>query len=329
MWLDGRSAVVIFYIISGFLITLTIHTNYVDTPREFYLNRFIRLFLPLWSIIVPVWVLLSLSGHFSLSPFREVNIYTLISTLSVVGQDLGFLFAVSKEGAIVWQPVGHSGSATLLAMYSPDSPLFSIALEIYFYVLAPFVVVSFRRTIILTSMGALFFLYLLLSHNNAVWLWYHLPISTWLYFGSGSLAWHLVNGEPKKRTCIYVLFSAISCLALAFPIGSAVVYLVVVAGLPSLAAMSRANMLDRYIGDLSYPLYVVHFPVLLLTQGRPFLVNSFWTTLTISVLVALVVHHLVEIPTARLRNRVRSKAKHLSNLYKSCQDPSVEAVCGR
>jgi peptidoglycan/LPS O-acetylase OafA/YrhL len=64
----------------------------------------------------------------------------------------------------------------------------------------------------------------------------------------------------------------------------------------------------RFIGVLSYTLYLVHYPVLKLAEGwssNRLVVGL--TALSISMVLAYVIHVLVERPLARFRRRFGSR----------------------
>src|SRR5262245_47535053 len=72
---DGRQAVQIFYIISGFYMEMVLSGRYASA-RDFYLSRFLRIFPTYWVILGAILLLSAVSGMLfgnwlSLAPFAN------------------------------------------------------------------------------------------------------------------------------------------------------------------------------------------------------------------------------------------------------------------
>src|SRR5262249_5898882 len=136
LWVDGRSAVFIFYIISGYLITKVLSEVYTTGAGHFYVNRLLRIFAPAIVVFACSWVLF-LGLHATFPPlasnFLWVKVYSLISGATILFQDLASLFGVTGDGELVWQPFGDDETrAVSLSRYQYNGPLFTVAIELYF-----------------------------------------------------------------------------------------------------------------------------------------------------------------------------------------------------
>jgi peptidoglycan/LPS O-acetylase OafA/YrhL len=88
----------------------------------------------------------------------------------------------------------------------------------------------------------------------------------------------------------------------ALPLGWWMTLLVTTAALPILFDYSRRSKVDTWIGELSYPVYLNHFVVMVMLQKHGLVVN--WLTMPLGA-VALAVPMLmcVDRPLEKLRHR--------------------------
>ena len=156
LFVGGRLAVQMFYIISGFLISfiLTENINYKDL-KKFYLNRFLRLF-PVYyfsSLILLVLYIYQYSyteKDIFFHTFHQVDIigklYFIFSNLFILGQDFAF-FSLIIDGKIL--PSFSFGSPEYAVYNGHISHVsWTLSLEIMFYILAPFII---RRQLMLIT----------------------------------------------------------------------------------------------------------------------------------------------------------------------------------
>ena len=194
LWIGGREAVLAFYMISGFLITLVLHRAYRDRPLAFYGNRVLRIYGPAFVTFVLVlffhW-LLGIRNGLPQSGVLWADIFSAITDVSLVGQDLAWLFAIGPDGLPLWQPIGTVGlGKPYLYELQINAPLFTLAIELYFYALAPFVVRTLPRALCFAAFGTAYHLALHVSGSASVGLSYQFFPASWFYFGAGSLAYY-------------------------------------------------------------------------------------------------------------------------------------------
>jgi peptidoglycan/LPS O-acetylase OafA/YrhL len=322
LWVDGRSAVFIFYVISGYLITRVLNEVYVSSNANFYANRALRIFVPA-TVVFVLSSLFYCAVSASFPPFRSdyiwVKVYSLLSGIVIFFQDFSFLFGVTQSGDVVWHPYGDKETtAVSLSHFQYNAALFTVAIELYFYILAPFIVRKPWGALGLAWVG---FAY----HALTTWLGiyslafnYHILLAAWFYFGSGAVCYWVHRSECLVVTvACYVTLAAFSTFVLQVrEIGSPEMYLALILALPALIQLSRKVALDAYLGHYSYLIYIVHVPAMQIyahvagiwPSGR----DSFWIIVAASFALAAVLHHAVERPVEILRARIRGNAPAIS-----------------
>lgn len=262
-------AVNFFFIISGFYMAMVLNEKYKDiSPIHFYKSRAFRIF-PIYYVGVFIAIFVSfgaIGGFFDHLPIGA-KIFFIIQNLFIFGQDLPYLLCIKT---------------TSLACASPlemtiNIPSWSLAVELGFYLIAPYILKSEKKTFVFVLLGCGY----LLSINfinfplNSIDVFrsvdiyalnYYFYPSSFAFFGGGALAYHL-----SKRNSQSHYFAAILALFL-FSFTNTVMpfwhLLFISLAIPVLFDYTAKNRLDRSIGELSYPAYILHYPIL--TFFKPF-----------------------------------------------------------
>jgi peptidoglycan/LPS O-acetylase OafA/YrhL len=280
----GGRAVQMFYVISGFLITLILSGKYSADARGrwiFYTNRAVKIFVPYFAVLAGT-IILSLVAYVftgnaaSLAAFfAEAHnmsagtwAYAIFSNLTLFGLDWGSFLAY-RDGSLVWDLHALEQPGAAVGMFSVNNPAWTLSIELTFYLIAPFLV---RRH----------FLALVLSAFALQAIRYHAYHIGWFSYGTdnrffpfelglflyGALLYRandLLRADVRLQAPI-----AFGCLALAvvmpdyFRDGYYQFYGLVGLLLPTLFGFSNRHKWDRWLGDFSYPIYVVHYPVAVL-----------------------------------------------------------------
>jgi len=191
----------------------------------------------------------------------------------------------------------------------------SLSLEVYFYLIAPWVTRS-RSMLALLLVGSFLLKasgYVFGFFADDPWNYRFFPSELCVFlFGCVSYQ-HLQNWRIRNSLVAYgsaVVFSAIVLFSHRlqvrdFPNGIGL-FCILIALLPTLAAIQKSSMLDSFCATLSYPIYIVHLVIILLTD-RLLELNYFPVSpngrIALIVLLTMIagyaVHHLVEKPVSR------------------------------
>jgi peptidoglycan/LPS O-acetylase OafA/YrhL len=237
---DGKAAVVGFLLVSGYSIAASL-----DREREgFYRRRFLRVY-PLYFVAVIFAIVLEAwtGGHLDLPP------HTLDSFGWVTA--LGNLLLLQTFAV---KPIQFNG------------PVWSLSVEVFYYLLAPLFARLPRNGLLAiiacssvcyalpkhTDWG---FIYLVLSKLNALeymWCWL-LGFLLWRDRSPLTIALALV-GIPQ------MIFGDNTAQPLAVVTYTVTLVLLIAGGI---RVPERLKSFADYLGDLSYPLYLFHYPTLI------------------------------------------------------------------
>ena len=342
--LGAVAAVQSFYMISGFYMALILTEKYrgPGSYRLFLTNRLLRLYPMYWVVAIAslaVWLIASAAfgkpgplaaGHDLNWP---AHLFVRLTDVFIVGQDLTLFLGVDSDGGLYWTKSFRATPPPYVWQFVLVPPAWSLSIEILFYLIAPFLV---RRStpiialVMVASLGLRGYIYFGLDLNEDPWIYRFFPTEL-AFFLAGSLAyrvyrWLLTQRPPRSLALAITAFYLLVTLSYQFlpnpeflgVFGKlwpfhALTWLVI----PWLFLTSQQSRVDRYIGELSYPLYIVHFWVLwVIPTGWRFAgvpSESGWVSLTVwlgAVICAIGLHHLVGVPLERYRQaRVRAAAQ--------------------
>lgn len=295
----GLIAVQCFYIISGFYMALVLTQQYT-TRTNFYFNRFLRLYPTYWFLLVASTLLFLILGK---PTFVNVilnsdvlhwdgKIFMLFANVFIFGSDIMMFMFPSPDG-LRFTSDFSAHAATLWSPYHSMPQAWTLPVEMLFYAIAPFVVKSPARLmgIFILSMIVRYFVYAHISANDP-WTYRFFP-SEAAFFCAGALAFH-VYGVTKKlrvsREIGLIFFVAIILYITNFNrvpplIGNTFLfsgrllqfYGVVLMALPFVFHLTRDNRLDRWLGEMSYPIYLTHLFVIAGASHLPHLSASLYS----------------------------------------------------
>jgi peptidoglycan/LPS O-acetylase OafA/YrhL len=274
----GFIGVDIFYVISGYLITGLILREIEKTGtldlRSFYQRRIKRL-LPT-SVFV-----LFVTAIFAWILFPPI-------TRDALGRDLFAAAAYISNYLFAWWQNDYQN---LNATPSPFIHYWSLAVEEQFYLVWPLFILFLARygkkivlagIAITTLLSLLFSIYL--TQVAPIWAFYSLPTRAW-ELGFGALLLFLPETKKKIRILPWLGFFGIAISSFnfnentAFPGKNALVPVLATVFLmasikywPPLFNDLANSKLSQWLGAISYPLYLWHWPALVLPSsalGRP------------------------------------------------------------
>ncbi|MBI3518425.1 MAG: acyltransferase [Bacteroidetes bacterium] len=294
----GQVAVESFYMISGFYMALILNEKYIGPGyyKTFILSRFYRIFPVYWIVLVSA-LLLSLIGYAAFNnPYylaRYISNYQCLSgttiaylvleNVVVFGQDLLYFLRIDEHcrPEFVYNVLSykHAGFQYLLV---PQA--WSISIECLFYIIAPFLVtkkISWQLALVLTGLGckAFFDHYYYLCFDP--WTYRFFPFEL-AFFLAGSLAYRYYKYIQHKTVSPWLGYTLLTlciggvCLIDEIQMEenwrNSLFYIVVLCSLPYLFHAFKNNSTDRYIGELSFSVYISHH--LVVSVLRPYYFGS-------------------------------------------------------
>lgn len=302
----GHVAVTLFYVISGFLISRS-YENFrarSSVPAlGFYLDRLIRIY-PGYCVALGLTVLLIKYGR---SDFYSI-------------------------GATFPPPdlTGHvlRGNVYILRMNMDvpaiDNPTWSLAAEIQFYLAVPLLAIlpfPLFAAVVAASMGVQQYAYHALPPGDADWLAYRSLYGMLFVFCMGICLARL-DDRRFARLLAAVVALQVVLLTIVYPMTRPFAnYAIIAVALGVLVAVpvvdfaahsgpSWLKPIDRFIGDLSYPIFLMHFPAmycadLLYPQGKDMPPLWYALALGLCLVFALALHGGVQLPSEKLRYAIR------------------------
>lgn len=329
--LGGDTAVQGFFIISGFLIALVWDNKYADQPNGlfvFYTNRAARIYYLYWFVLV-VSILVALVTKYLTrdyppyftNPPRGLLLYSIFTNFFIFGSSqalwLGF------DGSLHYT-MDYTSSPYPVWRTMTLGPAWTLDLELTFYLLAPFLVRRNLRLlvgIVVASFAARFAWYAM-GYEKDPWTYRFFPFEIGLfvmgiitYRVSQALAW-----QPDRRI-LYAIFAAMVASIVFFPFRGSTwlifVFLFAFAALlPYVFALTRTWKVDRFLADMSFPLYLAHWPVWLFIR---YLFTPPWpeypgiVPAIASIAVAALLVIFIERPIERWRQaRIKPTAKAMA-----------------
>ncbi len=265
-------AVESFYIISGFYMALILTEKYTSV-RSFFATRALRIY-PMYLVVLLATFLLGAKGSFvSWTTYalrlQPLTLFSLIATNIVIfGQDILTFLGISAQGG--FYPTGDFHTVPLPALtFLLISQSWTIALELIFYLTAPLLVQRTSKLLITLTLFSLSIrLYLAsIGLSGDPWSYRFFPSELALFI-SGIMSYRLyirvrTMNIPRFVTLLTVplliaLISAFQYLAVPYEIKRWSFYALFMALLPLAFENARKSLLDRRIGEFSYPLYISH-----------------------------------------------------------------------
>lgn len=286
----GAMAVVLFYIISGFYMALVLNERY-GRARDFYIARALRIYPAYYATCA--LILLWYWWWPTATPFTSTMGQPLLAhaallamNFALFGQDLfqGMIDLLNFAPRPDWQVPALAIAAHFPRNFFTDPPFmligqaWTLGTELLFYLIAPFIVRSPKRIVLWfgVSAGIRAILIAGLGLPSFVWGYQFFP-ATLCIFLLGSAAYHLYRRIRNWRSVGPIASGIVVAAALlALPplvqnggifmvgadgydsLGLWLFYLVFAVSLAFLFARWKNNRFDRALGELSYPLYLVH-----------------------------------------------------------------------
>jgi peptidoglycan/LPS O-acetylase OafA/YrhL len=288
-WLNAGVAVLVFFMISGFYMALIINERYSKADSwqlRFYLSRLGRLFPAYLTVLLLglLWLAITTSptvftSNYSLGIWRQLLL--IFSNIFIIGQDLFqtvlMTNAYGKHNVVSDTSVSLLGLEFFQNQFMVIGQSWSLAEELIFYALAPLFIRRVRSIVVVLAMSIAvrsLFQWQSTSFPPIVWGYWFFP-STISFFCLGALG--------------YFGYKKVSCFSLAKTVGLILLglwlswvtfrlrnggilyegtdydsinhwlfYICLATSIPFIFLATKDYYFDRLLGELSYPLYLVH-----------------------------------------------------------------------
>ncbi|WP_197428731.1 acyltransferase family protein [Phnomibacter ginsenosidimutans] len=286
----GQLAVQAFYIISGFYMALILNEKYVSGNRGykiFIVNRALRLF-PIYWFILFATLLYSLAIGFNNNgaffPLLDIYIHhfselgwlasglLIFSNFFILFQDLILFLGVHIDTGQLFFTSDFLNTSPILHKFVLIPQAWTLSLELLFYLIAPFIVRKKLMVIISLLLISAFIKYTLhiWGLEKDPWSYRFFPAEL-MFFLLGTLAYRVIFIKIAGKRQYKILSLSMLTLLLsatffynqiALPGKSALYLTLIFLTLPFAFTFTKNISLDRYIGELSYPIYISHMLVL-------------------------------------------------------------------
>jgi len=313
--IDAHIAVQGFFVVSGYLIFQSWERS--SDWREYFVKRVRRIYPAYFTVVVAMAVI----GVFFTS--RDVvGYFTSIEWVRYLISNLAFLNFL--------QP-------TLPGVFADrvdpliNGPLWTIKVEVMFYLIVPLIAMLARRYRVIWVMAVLYvvsfiwaysFYHLYVTGGRGAYLKlsYQLPGQLSFFLGGGVLFYyfeifkrhaHLFGTAAALILLAHFNFGSVA-LALLYPAALSIVVIYLAECAPYLGNFGR-------FGDLSYGLYILHFPVLQMVAASGLIANpklAYAVGCLAAVVLAYLSWHLIEKPALfRSSHYRRAEGKEHPSLH--------------
>jgi peptidoglycan/LPS O-acetylase OafA/YrhL len=318
LW-SGNNWVIVFFVLSGFVLSLAASGGNRFVGTTYYPNRFVRLYIPVWAaLIVAVIAHVAISHSHIDGATLWLNLHDAPLSIGPAAHDVTLIHG------------GGGGSFTTV--------LWSLQWEVIFSLLLPlYLLIASRLNLILVAGVSLLIVLLAGAHNEYARYLPTFMLGTVIAYGRAGIVRHLT------RRRVWVTLGISSCFlagnwwmpsGVRQDVGEMLVALgaagLVICGMAGgqFAGLLRTRPF-QIVGRRSYSLYLVHEPLVVAMAfalgGRPSLPLLLVTALPVVAIVTELFYRLVERPSHRWA-RLAGQRVHAHSLR---WRPSIDCASGR
>jgi peptidoglycan/LPS O-acetylase OafA/YrhL len=326
-FIGAQLAVEVFFIISGFYMALILGEKY-NSKSTFITNRLLKIFPTYWVVLIlcAIYELFNLFFHYQTNqiseffkPDNHLNLSLILlfifNNLFIFGQDLILFFGLNiNKSTLFFTPNFREHQPPLYDfMLIPQA--WSLALELTFYLIAPFInklktkwlllimTISFSLRIYIYSLG----------YRNDPWTYRFFPNEIF-FFVSGILAYRLyryikkINISCALCNFLFVLYIIYLSTYQFIPnenLKEFFLFFATILSLPFIFHKTKNQKYDRFIGELSYPVYISHFLIINTITHFTNLNHDYLGLVAtiVSIILAVLLTHMVINPIDRIRQK--------------------------
>jgi len=337
----GQIAVQAFYMISGFYMTLILNEKYIgrnNSYKLFITNRLLRLYPIYWTVLiitvlgsVGVFVFSSGQSLGMLQPYYDnISImdmkslfFLVLSNIIMLFQDIVMFLGLDTASGNLYFTENFRQTNPPLYTFLLVPQAWTIGIEITFYLIAPFIVRKKIKFIVFLLLISVLLRVLLYQNGlkHDPWTYRFFPTEL-LFFLLGTIAYHMykkldkLNFKESYLKMIYglILFFTLSYSFFYIPYKIYAYFLIFFLSLPFVFILSKKWTKDRYIGELSYPIYISHILVLMLVRYLkiPIIGSIGLVTIILTILFSVLLNETIAKRIERIRqNRVKPTANNV------------------
>jgi len=303
---------------------LVLNTKYKDKPYYVFIrSRYLRLFPAYFAT-------LSLTFFYGLIAYSvrgtvewplqgwsrtitELDLWTLsalaFTNVFILGQDVLSLFHHNLSGGL---ELGLSGLVTNESFggYMLIPQAWTLGIELTFYIIAPFLTrqrISVVMAVMLASLSCKLIMFPAAGLHSSAMGYRFFPFEL-VFFCLGILAYHTYCRLTKWNISTALNTTLILILLSAYFITQQesrdwIRYPALAAAIPLIFSLTKNNKTDRWIGELSYPIYILHILVFyMLTQFTTWATEGAGAVITVA--GSILMYQLVDKPLDRWREKL-------------------------
>lgn len=280
LFTGGMLAVQLFYVVSGYLMSLILLSNSYRSKTTFYINRLLRLFPIYWFVAIftlaiyfcfPTENSKNFFNTFESLEFDSIWLY--LSNIMLIGQDW-IMFTGVKDG-IFGFATNFNDSEVLVWQGLLVPQAWTLGVELSFYLIAPFILNNPRIwiSILLLSLALRFYFISIGLGTEDPFTYRFFPLEIALFL-LGAFSHQMLRPfylkikvmdnirMIKNITYLFIFFICIFHLLPGGILKSFMMIIVFIFALPFLAKYQSNNNADNWVGNLSYPIYICHWIVI-------------------------------------------------------------------
>ena len=335
VFVGGKNAVQLFYMISGFLISyVLVERKVYRSTRSFYINRYLRLY-PIYFVVALLSLVVSVFASaigkdvdffkvYRDAPFAA-NILLVFSNVTIFLQDWVMFSAVENRELVFSANFLKSEVVLYPALLVPQA--WTLGVELTFYLMAPFVLARRQVLLLLLALSItvrVYLLYIGLGKSDP-WTYRFFPAELALFL-LGALAHQILLPFYRKTLLGGGLFETFANVSTYILITMTLVYWLIpiretiktvalfsvfLLLMPLTFVFQSQRQWDKWIGDLSYPIYICHMLIIFivtLALGRFGITDKLLVSAAVVVFTvgfSIMLNTLIGGPVESLRSRFR------------------------
>jgi peptidoglycan/LPS O-acetylase OafA/YrhL len=320
-FVGGVVAVQSFFLISGFYMALVLNEKY-NERKSFYINRLLRLYPTYWAVLIMATLSTFILKHDMV--FTHIlnsdwsigsKLLMMVSNIFIIGSDW-MLFLYPGDGRLQFTS-DFLQAPVKFYDYHAIPQAWTLPLEIMFYAIAPIIIKNKKvlLTLAILSLICRYFVYDFFSANDP-WSYRFFP-SELVFFIIGAFSYYNYKIISQFKCSYNLGIIALGLMTLyiinfsKFPIffPNTVLfsgqhlqfYMMLSLSIPFIFLASKNNSLDRYVGELSYPIYLSHLLIIGFVSYLPHPTYSVvYNVIIYTLMLSFAINHFLQNPIEKV-----------------------------